>query len=297
MLKKTDIRIRDPFILPDSKTKTYYLYGTTDENVWKGKGTGFNVYKSKDLENWEGPYSAFRPAESFWADHHFWAPEVHLYNEKYYMFASFKAENQCRGTQVLIADHPQGPFTPLTDEPITPRNWECLDGTLYVDDTEQPWLIFCHEWLQVQDGEICVIKLSKDLRTAISDPVLLFKASEAKWTVPAHDQNYVTDGPFLYQTKKGELLMLWSSGGKNGYAIGVSYSQTGNITGPWIHHEQELFQKDGGHGMLFHTFDGQLMLTIHSPNQTPNERPEFFQMKEDINGLIKKEANNHTGKY
>ncbi|HZH62153.1 MAG TPA: hypothetical protein VEY70_21820 [Metabacillus sp.] len=34
MLKKADIRIRDAFILPDSATKTYYLYGTTDENMW-----------------------------------------------------------------------------------------------------------------------------------------------------------------------------------------------------------------------------------------------------------------------
>ena len=43
----------------------------------------------------------------------FWALEVYHYQVNYIMFASFKAENQCRGTQVLSADHPLGSFTPI----------------------------------------------------------------------------------------------------------------------------------------------------------------------------------------
>lgn len=38
----------------------------------------------------------------------------------------------CRGTQILRADKPEGPFVPLSDGPVTPADWECLDGTLYV---------------------------------------------------------------------------------------------------------------------------------------------------------------------
>gem|GEM_PF-5943964 len=41
MLKLSDIRIRDPFILPVVSEKTYYLYGTTDTNTWNGSGVGF----------------------------------------------------------------------------------------------------------------------------------------------------------------------------------------------------------------------------------------------------------------
>ncbi|KKI93475.1 glycoside hydrolase [Bacillus sp. SA1-12] len=286
MLTKEEIRLRDPFILPKYETKTYFLYGTTDENVWDGKGTGFDVYKSKDLLNWEGPFPAFRPDEGFWADHHFWAPEVHLYNGRYYMFASFKAVDKCRGTQILVSDNPLGPFTPLTDEPVTPRDWECLDGTLFLDDQQDPWMIFCHEWLQVEDGEICAIRLTKDLRKAAGEPVLLFKASDAGWTVPAHERNYVTDGPFLFRNSQGELQMLWSSRGQEGYAIGVAHSTSGNILGPWVHDKRALFDKDGGHGMLFYTFSNQLMLTIHAPNKTPNERPVFFNLDEVDGKLI-----------
>ncbi|MBO1005119.1 glycoside hydrolase family 43 protein [Pseudogracilibacillus auburnensis] len=285
MLKNKDIRIRDPFILPVSADQTYYLYGTTDDNVWEGKGTGFDVYQSTDLENWDGPFQAFRPDEDFWADHHFWAPEVHVYEGKYYMFATFKAENQCRGTQILVSNRPLGPFTPLTEEPVTPSDWECLDGTLFIDENKDPWMVFCHEWLQVKDGKICAIKLSKDLKTAISDPIVLFKASEASWTVSSRGGNYVTDGPFLYRNVQGELLMLWSSGGPRGYAIGISRSESGEITGPWTHDDELLFEKDGGHGMLFYTFEGQLMLSLHAPNHSPNERPVFYKIEEK-NGTL-----------
>ncbi|MFZ0544128.1 MAG: hypothetical protein WAM60_01730 [Candidatus Promineifilaceae bacterium] len=27
-----------------------------------------------------------------------------------------------------------GPYSPLVDGPITPDNWQCLDGTLHVDE-------------------------------------------------------------------------------------------------------------------------------------------------------------------
>lgn len=283
LIDRKDIRIRDPFIVKDEESKTYYLYGSTDRNTWEGKAEGFNAYKSNDLEKWEGPYNVFKPAEDFWSGCHFWAPEVYHYQGKYYMFASFKAENQCRGTQVLSAEHPLGPFSPITTEPVTPRDWECLDGTLFVDEEDQPWMIFCHEWIQVGDGKICAMKLSKDLKEAESVPELLFHASDAKW--PRRGERYVTDGPYLYRNEDGELLMLWSSSGEKGYAIGIARSRSGNILGPWEHEEETLFAENGGHGMLFETFDNQLMLTFHAPNDLPNERPVFYPVKEE-NGLL-----------
>jgi arabinan endo-1,5-alpha-L-arabinosidase len=286
MPKTNEIRIRDPFILTVNKDNSYFLYGTTDENAWDGKGTGFDVYKSRDLENWEGPFPAFRPASDFWADHHFWAPEVYFYEERYYMFATFKAEGKSRGTQILVSDDPLGPFIPLTEAPVTPKYWECLDGTLFIDENNEPWMVFCHEWLQVQDGEMCAIRLSKNLQSADGDPIILFRASEAGWTSPVREKTeYITDGPFLYRNEQGELLMLWSSKSTKGYAVGVSRSQTGNILGPWIHENDALLDDDGGHAMLFKTFNGELMLTIHAPNETPFERPVFISVEEQ-DGII-----------
>ncbi|MEO8608135.1 MAG: family 43 glycosylhydrolase [Chloroflexota bacterium] len=109
-MKTSDLHIRDPFVLPVISEQQYYLYGTTGPESWTNSAAGIDYYISRDLQNWEGPFPAFRPPANFWADRNFWASEVHFYRGRYYMFASFKAEGVCRGTQILRADSPQGPF-------------------------------------------------------------------------------------------------------------------------------------------------------------------------------------------
>ncbi|NOY80117.1 MAG: family 43 glycosylhydrolase [Kiritimatiellaeota bacterium] len=280
--RRQDVRIRDPFIVPVPGDKVYYMFGTTDPNCWGDvPGVGFNVFASRDLETWTGPQPAFRPPPGFWADHNFWAPEVHRYRGRWWMFASFKSTGRPRGTQILVSDHIQGPYCPVGDGPVTPPTWECLDGTLYVDPAGKPWMVFCHEWVQVQDGEICAMRLSSDLHRAEGDPILLFRGSDAPWAPhPPNKKDYVTDGPFLYRAETGDLLMLWSSFGASGYAVGTARSTSGRITGPWIQDPEPLFAHDGGHAMVFRTFDGRLMLALHKPNRTPLERPRFLPLVE-----------------
>ena len=68
-----------------------------------------------------------------------WAPEVHKYKGAYYMFATFTREsNGMRGTFILKADSPMGPFAPHSKKQVTPDDWECLDGTLHVDENGKP---------------------------------------------------------------------------------------------------------------------------------------------------------------
>jgi Beta-xylosidase len=263
-------------------------------NCWNDDiATGFDYYTTSDLENFEGPFQAFRPAENFWADKNYWAPEVHFYNDKYYMLASFIAYGKNRATQILSSEKISGPYTPLTDSPVTPKDWMCLDGTLFIDKNSEPWMIFCHEWVHIYDGEICAIKLSKDMRKPIGEPVTLFKASDAPWSssIRIKDGNecYVTDGPFMYRSSDNTLMMLWSSFTEgNNYAIGTAHSTSGSILGPWTIDEAPLFMKDGGHGMLFKTFEGELMLTIHAPNKRTFERPVFIKIYDEGHNLIVK---------
>ena len=294
-LKRQDIHIRDPFILPQPAEGRYLLFGTTGASTWSGPGPGFDCYVSGNLENWEGPIPAFRPPEDFWANTQFWAPECHVWQGRYYLFASFAraghdGAGHHRGTQILVADRPEGPYSLHSDGPVTPRDWECLDGTLFVDDTSSPWMVFCHEWVQVQDGEMCAIPLSDDLRSAVAPPTLLFHASDAAWAMPFEShgraRNWVTDGPFLHRTRSGALLMLWSTIGYEGYAMGYAVSESGSILGPWRQSPAPLFGKDGGHGMLFRDFGGRLMMTLHKPNDAPNERPMWVEVREAGDRLI-----------
>lgn len=291
--KNEEIQIRDPFVLPAPGEGKYYLYGSTDADIW-GKGTGFDVYVGRDLQTWDGPFPVFRPEPGFFAEDNFWAPEVYEYRGRYYMFATFRRSgNRLLGTAVLAADSPLGPFRLHSDGPVTPEEWPCLDGTLHVDNEGQPWMVFCHEWTQVMDGEMCAVRLTDDLRAAAGEPVLLFRASEAPWTTrldaksTAAGDAYVTDGAFLHRTAGGRLLMLWASFANNRYALGVASSASGGVLGPWVHEPEALFAQDGGHGMLFRALDGRLMLTIHAPNKTPHERPLFLPVAETADGKLR----------
>jgi hypothetical protein len=283
-----DIQIRDPFILKEGGI--YYLFGSTDKDIWRSPGTGFDVYTGKTgLSEFEGPFPAFRPPEDFWASVNFWAPEVYRYGEAYYMFATFKPNQGRRGTAVLKGPSPLGPFVPWSAGPVTPPGWECLDGTFYRDRQGKPWMIFCHEWVQAGDGEICLMPLRDDLKAAAGEPELLFRASEAAWARPlkpdpARNRGpgfYVTDGPNIYTAANGALLMLWSSFDEAGkYCLGIARSESGLISGPWKQEAAPLYSADGGHGMLFHAFDGRLFLAVHTPNRTPLERALFVELEE-----------------
>jgi arabinan endo-1,5-alpha-L-arabinosidase len=279
--------MRDPFVLVVPQDARYFLFGTTDEDCWKGPGAGFNAYSSADLENWEGPIPAFRPPKDFWGQKNFWAPEAHAYRGSYYLFASFFAAGRRRGTQILKAQRPEGPYLEHSDGPVTPEDWECLDGSFFMDEEGKPWMVFCHEWVQVKDGQVCAIPLSEDLRERIGDPVTLFRASEAPWTRQitrldgSTDPDWrVTDGPFLFRASDGGLLLLWSSFSDSGYAIGAARSAKGRLAGPWEQSREPLMDKDSGHGMVFRSLAGELLLTLHAPNKTPLERPIFVPIEE-----------------
>lgn len=274
-MKNSDINIRDPFVLVhDGK---YYLYGTRGSTCW-GPATGFDVYVGTDLENWSDPIACFENDGSFWADRNYWAPEVHEYLGSFYMFASFKKEGVCRGTAILKASSPEGPFVPWSEGPVTPSEWDCLDGTLYVDDGV-PYIVFCHEWCQCGDGEIHRMKLTQDLKAPAAGPELMFRASsfkEVKNLRGADNPGYVTDGPFMFKNSDGRLFCIWSSFTEDeGYCELVALSDNGHVTGSF-RQLSPLFRKDGGHGMLFRDLNGKLLLTLHRPNSTPYERPVFI---------------------
>ncbi len=277
MLKKDEIRIRDPFILTDTEAGCYYMYGTIDLHPGSyGTDPTFSVCKTYDLEHFEEPKVIFDARKTgFWADRDFWAPEVHRYNGRYYLFGSCKAEGKCRATHIFVCDTPDGEFVPVSKNPITPPDWECLDGTFFVEDGT-PYMIFCHEWVQVKDGEIRAVPLSRDLSHATGESFMLFRASEnpsvSEWK--RGTGNYVTDGPFLYR-EDGKVKMIWSSFLDGRYL--VLESESDSLRGKWTH-KGSRFAFDGGHAMIFTTLEGKRMIALHTPNQADLERPAFYEL-------------------
>lgn len=286
------VHVRDPYVLVhDGK---YYMYGTC-----LSIGAGYGCCVSEDLENWSDRIQVYTPDENSDIAADFWAPECHYYNGSFYLFATYRSQaSGKRGTAIFKAESPLGPFELWSNGHITPKERDCIDGTLYIDKNGQPWMVYVNEWTSNHDGmgEMAAAKLSEDFKTFISEPIVLFKANDHIWT----GGHFVTDGPCLYRTENGRLIMLWSNNAKSGgYAVGMAASDNGEIDGNWIHYPLAFYKRtenslDGGHPMLFETLDGSLVMSIHSPNSYSEELFEtlrIFEIEDRGNHIAIKSEN------
>lgn len=284
-MKQNEINIRDPFILKEGNT--YYLYGTRAKDFGK-KVNGFDIYTTKDLIHFSEPKVCFDSGKWDMNREVNWAPEVHKYNNSYYMLATFTKKNGLRGVYILKSDNPDGEFKPHSNGAVTPDEWECLDGTLYINKNNEPYLIFCHEHTQIIDGTVCYIRLSDDLTRSIGEPVYMFSGSTPDWADKKPEgEHYITDGPFMYRTTDGELLLIWSTFVNHMYCQCVAKSSNGELDGAFTH-LPPIITNDGGHGMIFKA-DDKLYLTFHTPNKSLEEHPTFKELIDTGDSIVIKE--------
>jgi len=290
-VRLSEVRLRDCCVWPDTDAQTYYLVSSTNRRGPSGRPAVIE-FTSKDLVTWEGPRVIFEVPDGFWAQRGIWAPELHAWRGKFYLFLTFNTDDPFpeqwrnwlprvkRGSQILVADSPLGPFQPFTNHSTLPVDMMTLDGTLWVEDGV-PYMVFSHEWVQITDGRMEYIQLKDDLSATAGEPKWMFQASDAPWSKKSEQYGcHVTDGPYLYRSQSGKLMMVWSSGGEHGYTTGVAVSKSGRLAGPWEQQPQPLFTADGGHPMLFRRFDGQLMMILHQPNHAPDERAQLFEVED-----------------
>jgi len=266
-----DIVLSDPAILADKATSTYYM-----------TGTGGLLWKSKDLAKWTGPYQVTKTDPESWMGPRpmIWAAELHQYKGKYYYFATFTNEAVVidnvkgnainrRASHVLVSDKPDGPYVPMDDETYLPADLPTLDGTFWVDTNGKPYMIYCEEWLHNWNGTMEKIELKPDLSGTVGNREIMFFASESPWSKDKQPNgrivpNKVTDGPYLFKTQTGKLGMIWTSWALSDYTQGVAYSESGTLDGPWIQEEEPITPPNFGHGMLFRTLEGKLLMSVHS---------------------------------
>ncbi len=280
-MKLNEINIRDPFIIKENGK--WYLFGTRAKDFGVRTG-GFDVYISEDLIEWSNPIECCNTEKQGLNNPANWAPEIWKYNNKFYMLATFLQKDGLRGTFALVSEKIIGPYEKCSENALTPKGWECLDGTLYIDKNNKLYLVFCHEHTQIIDGTMCYIELKDDFTGSIGEPVTLFAASEPYYvSEQSNGSHYVTDGPFMFRTKKDELVMIWSTFINGQYVECMAYSDNGEINGEFIHIDP-LFKQDGGHGMIFED-NGQLNLILHTPNvPIGSERPIIYKIKENSDG-------------
>ena len=299
-----DLTMSDPYIYPDPETKTYYL-----------TSSGGRMWKSKDLVMWEGPYNVIDLSGTWCEKAGFAAAaEIHKVGDYYYYAGTWSDHGDLieqvprrynvphNQTYLLRSENVEGPYVPFSVTPgydYQPREWDCIDGTLYEEDG-RIYMVFVHEWTQIIDGTMDYIELSSDLTHTISDhPVTLFRASEAPYcgemnslgeaTFGLKMPGWVTDGPQLFRTQTGRLGMLWSTWGKERYLQAVCYSESGTIDGPWVQEPEPFLSNNSGHGMLFRDFDGRLLYVVHHAEGDGPRKPQLWNVDDSGDKLVLKD--------
>ena len=273
-MKREELRIRDPFVYKEDGV--YYVLGTTGDDPW-GVGSDFALYRTKNFSELEFVANLVEP-NTLEGYSNRWAPELHRYRGKYILIVSLFREDLGRGSMILTSSSLDKPFTPLTGEYITPAHWGCLDATLFVSDGV-PYLCFSNEWTtpisQDGDGSLFIARLSDDLTRLEETPKKIISGKNSNIAIEvsgfAHT-GFIAEGPWLYE-KDGKVILLWSTITKTGYSVVKSIASS--PYGPYGD-THVIFEKDGGHCMMFTPFEGKELLTLHQPNVTPNERMQIY---------------------
>ena len=90
--------------------------------------------------------------------------------------------------------------------------------------------------------------------------------------------------------KSGRLFMTWSnfvSG--SGYSVILTESPSGDVRGPWTN-QHVIYGKNGGHGMLFKTFDGKLKFALHYPERRGFEHLRLLNATDTGDDLVLTES-------
>jgi len=273
-----DVAFGDPFILYDKPSDQYYLYGTG------GTENGFIAYSSKDLIQWKEVgkvYDGRQPKG--WGTKDFWAPEVYLVKDKYYMYYSAhwkenpgdKLENYRIG--VAVADNPAGPFLDLTGKPLFDPGYPIIDANVFRDTDGKNYLFYsrcCYEhpvaseiadWAKskwgykdIEESWVYGVELDSSMQQVIGRPELLIRPplkmndKQSEWESRSVSSGEInrrwTEGSFLLKAK-GQYYMMYSANYFAGANYAVGYATSTSPLGRYSKSETNpIIQKNTDHG-------------------------------------------------
>jgi GH43 family beta-xylosidase len=286
--------IGDPFILrvPDGK---YYCYATSASD-------GFKAWSSDDLVQWKEEGYVYLRKEDSWGVADFWAPEVVLYDGRYYMHYSARwGKNQSLRIGVAVADSPTGPFTDIFNHPMFDFGYAAIDGHILMDDDGHIYLYYARDCSEnIIDGRheshLYVIELNDDLASLKGEPIFLTRP-EQEWELRSGPEWLWNEGPFVLKRNRKYYLM-YSANFYAGRDYSVGYAVANDPTGPFIKasHNPILFAavpeiSGPGHNSVTISPNGKelfIVYHIHTDPQKPSADRQVCidRMGFQDNGLI-----------
>ena len=200
-----EIYLADPAILRVGKT--YYLYGTVEENA----DQGFKVYVSSDQKHWEDKGFAMKKFQSY-GEKGFWAPQVLRYQDKLIM--AYVANERIA---IARSESPLGPFRQEILQPLE-TGVKQIDPFIFVDEDGKVYLYH----VRLQNGNrLFVGEMKKDLSGMIAETVKECLNASEDWENTAKAGWPVAEGPTVLKHKGIYYLFYTANDFRNpDYAVG-----------------------------------------------------------------------------
>jgi xylan 1,4-beta-xylosidase len=265
---------------------TYYLYGTSghDSNL------GFEVYTSKDMEDWEGPKGANNGLalrkEDVFGDKGFWAPQIFYYNDQFYM-----AYTANENIAIATADNPLGPFT-QKDKVSLEAPVKQIDPFTLIDDDGKKYLYH----VRLSEGNrLFVAEMTDDFSSIKPETLQECIAAEEPWENTQNVAWPVAEGPSILK-HQGLYYFVYSTNDFRNPDYAVGYAVSNNPYGPWekyagnpILSREDVGENGTGHGDFTTDRQGNLYYVLHthysdstvSPRRTALVKARFAEPEAD----------------
>ncbi|NLC58896.1 MAG: family 43 glycosylhydrolase [Armatimonadetes bacterium] len=238
----------------------YYLYPTLDS-------TGYDVFVSEDLVNWERRPKCYTDARGG-----VWAPDVfhHRHGDgRIYLY--YTADNPKGGKLIGVAvgDHPLGPFV---DQGVLAE--DAIDAHLFRDDDGALYLYY----VNLRGGFAIVVQPMADPLTKKGQPTVLIRPTE-EWEKHGH----VTEGPWMLK-HNGKYYLMYSGSGADGPHYAIGYATARSPMGPFEKYPGNPIAKQGngvfgpGHHCVVEGPDGKLWMIYHQKNTEKVDWDRFLAM-------------------
>ena len=260
--QQKNILLADPTIFYDSGT--YYLYGTTGGET-PLNGQGFMVYKSSDLQKWEGPAGsqnglALKKGDAF-GDKGFWAPQILKYNNKFYMIYTAN-EN----IAIASSNSPLGPFKNESQKPIIETGNQ-IDPFIFIDEDGKKYLY--HVRL-TKGNRIFVAEINDDLQSIKPETLTECISGTLPWENTQNTDWPVTEGPTVLK-HDGLYYLIYSANDFRNPDYAVGYATSKSPYGPWeksadspIISRKNVKQNGIGHGDVFWDKNNKMHYVLHT---------------------------------
>ena len=286
--------VDNPFITYDVATNRYYMVAD-----------GGYMWTSADMHVWNGPYDVLQQDTTSWigASPIITSPEIHKYNNRYYYMATFENPDSIvndangnpfvrRSCVALVADSIVGPYVTIDNtRSLLAVEEMAAHPTFCTDDLDVGYMIYNHQGEQNGDATVQIVRFTPDLGRRMGEAYVMFTASQNSWSrseVEGVEQfSPIMEAPDLFYTGDYVMGIMFNTYIDETPAVGVAYSQTGTLNGPWVIEEEPMLTGYRAAAM-FNDYDGTLVMVTNMDTiigESMKRVPKLFKMESQFNKL------------